>query len=408
MDLWQKTDSEELYRTVCDLEGTRHFYAHQDELDRAADYIVARMKGYGLVVREQTFTIGDHPTVFRNIEGSIGPVDGSPAAVLTAHYDTVATTPGANDDAGGIAVMLEVARILAAMDDPPPVYFLAATQEENSNPLIFTPQHESALRHHVWDESFTFTSWAMTEGYRTIHRAAMTGHFHGGTIADGFRNALQEARTSLPDGLCAHIEEIVPLYEGINVVGAIGTLNRMGSTRWVAEAVAKKREIAFCLALDELGVFRDEPYTQGELDPATPIFESLTDQHLTDPRNRRGNFLFVLTDTASEGTARSLLATCRNVVADLPFGWLSLPLDFDGIVHNLPRALAADHAPFWQAGIPAVFLFDTSSARDPFVHTPGDTVDKLDFDRLRLVTGTIVAALVDRGIYRGDARRVVS
>lgn len=408
MDLWQKSDSEELYRIVCELEGTRHFYAHQRDLDRAADDIAARMKAYGLVVREQAFTIGDYPTVFRNIEGSIGPVDRSPAAVLTAHYDTVATTPGANDDASGIAVMLEVARLLASMDDPPPVVFLATAQEENSNPTIFVPQHHSALRHRVWDESFTFTSWAMTEGYRGIHGAAMERYLRGDTIADGFRSALQEVRAPLPDGLAAHIEEIIPLYEGIDVVGAIGTLNRMGSTRWVADAIAAKREIAFCLALDELGVFRDEPYTQGELDPSTPLFDSLTDQHLTDPELRRGNFLFALTDAASERTGRSLLATCRDVVADLPFGWFALPLDFDGIVRHLPGALAADHAPFWQAGIPAVFLFDTSSARDPFVHTPGDTVDKLDFDRLRLVTGTIVAALVDRDIYREAGRPVGS
>lgn len=50
--------------------------------------------------------------------------------VVGAHYDSVAVSPGANDNASGVAVMLEVARVLS--DRPPgvPVVFVAFGAEE--------------------------------------------------------------------------------------------------------------------------------------------------------------------------------------------------------------------------------------------------------------------------------------
>lgn len=53
--------------------------------------------------------------------------------VVGAHYDTVATTVGANDNASGLAVMLESARVLADEDLPIPVVFVAFGSEEGSH-----------------------------------------------------------------------------------------------------------------------------------------------------------------------------------------------------------------------------------------------------------------------------------
>lgn len=50
--------------------------------------------------------------------------------VLGAHYDTVAGSPGANDNASGVAVMLEIARILSARPSNVPVVFVAFGAEE--------------------------------------------------------------------------------------------------------------------------------------------------------------------------------------------------------------------------------------------------------------------------------------
>jgi hypothetical protein len=96
-------------------------------------------------VREQVFTIEGWERPFRNIEGSIGPIGEKPAAVLTAHYDSV-ISPGANDDAAGISVILEAGRLLAQMDNPPPVYIVAVSIEESSNPIIYSKVRDSAIQ----------------------------------------------------------------------------------------------------------------------------------------------------------------------------------------------------------------------------------------------------------------------
>ena len=45
--------------------------------------------------------------------------------VVCAHYDTVSGTPGADDNAAGVATMLEVARLLKATPLNRTVYFIA-------------------------------------------------------------------------------------------------------------------------------------------------------------------------------------------------------------------------------------------------------------------------------------------
>jgi Zn-dependent M28 family amino/carboxypeptidase len=43
-----------------------------------------------------------------------------------------------------------------------------------------------------------------------------------------------------------------------------------------------------------------------------------------------------------------------------------------------PDLLRSDHAPFWDKGVPAVFVSDTANFRNPNYHQPGDTVDTID------------------------------
>ncbi|NEQ44517.1 MAG: M28 family peptidase [Leptolyngbya sp. SIOISBB] len=62
-----------------------------------------------------------------------GAATASPAAaplIVGAHYDTVPGTPGADDNASGLAVLLELARYCAAQSLPRPVWFMAFDLEE--------------------------------------------------------------------------------------------------------------------------------------------------------------------------------------------------------------------------------------------------------------------------------------
>jgi hypothetical protein len=57
--------------------------------------------------------------------------------ILGAHFDTVAGTPGADDNASGVAVLLEVARLAGGLALPRPWSFIGFTTEEP--PAFFTP-----------------------------------------------------------------------------------------------------------------------------------------------------------------------------------------------------------------------------------------------------------------------------
>ncbi|MEA2562226.1 MAG: hypothetical protein QOH06_3730 [Acidobacteriota bacterium] len=59
--------------------------------------------------------------------------------LVGAHYDTVVGSPGANDNASGVAVLLGVARVLAARPARLPVMFVAFGAEEGRP----GPQHQS-------------------------------------------------------------------------------------------------------------------------------------------------------------------------------------------------------------------------------------------------------------------------
>jgi Zn-dependent M28 family amino/carboxypeptidase len=61
--------------------------------------------------------------------------------VVGAHYDTVPTTPGADDNASAVAVMLELARRLPDAQPNVPVLFVAFTLEE---PPAFYTEHQGS------------------------------------------------------------------------------------------------------------------------------------------------------------------------------------------------------------------------------------------------------------------------
>ncbi len=80
------------------------------ELDQAADYIRGQWEKQGLAVEEQTFEADGR--TYRNLIVSFGPEDAS-RLIVGAHYDAVINTPGADDNASGVAGLLELSRLLA-------------------------------------------------------------------------------------------------------------------------------------------------------------------------------------------------------------------------------------------------------------------------------------------------------
>ena len=100
-----------------------------DGLERARRYIHQAFEAAGLEVAAQAYDY-QGPAVANLIAALPGTADAARYYVVGAHYDTVPTTPGADDNASAVAVMLELARRLPDLDLAAPVKLVAFTREE--------------------------------------------------------------------------------------------------------------------------------------------------------------------------------------------------------------------------------------------------------------------------------------
>ncbi len=100
-----------------------------ERLGRAEDYVRAALAEAGLEVSEQAYDF--HGTRVANlIAGLPGAEDAEACYVVGAHYDTVPGTPGADDNASAVAVLIELGRRLVGRPPPVPLCLVAFTLEE--------------------------------------------------------------------------------------------------------------------------------------------------------------------------------------------------------------------------------------------------------------------------------------
>ena len=125
--------------------GERNMITYPSLL-KAAQYIEDTFKGFGYQVHSQEYGVEG-----RKVRNLIGEIPGSTRpgeiVVIGAHYDTVPDCPGADDNTSGVAVLLELARLLkdshpartirliAFVNEEPP-YF----QTENMGSLVYARQ----------------------------------------------------------------------------------------------------------------------------------------------------------------------------------------------------------------------------------------------------------------------------
>jgi Zn-dependent M28 family amino/carboxypeptidase len=108
--------------------GERNVW-HAGEFAAAAVYIRDTLQGSGYEVRAQSFE--SRGLTLQNLEIEL-PGDNAPQEIIVvgAHYDSVAGSPGANDNASGVAALLEIARLLAGNSYPRTVRLVAFANEE--------------------------------------------------------------------------------------------------------------------------------------------------------------------------------------------------------------------------------------------------------------------------------------
>jgi len=101
---------------------------HPENLDCAAAYIHEAFEKAGGRVAEQNFMMADGAE-YRNVSATFGPIT-TERLIVGAHYDAVTTSPGADDNASGVAGLIELAYLLGEAELPLQVELVAHTLEE--------------------------------------------------------------------------------------------------------------------------------------------------------------------------------------------------------------------------------------------------------------------------------------
>jgi Zn-dependent M28 family amino/carboxypeptidase len=99
------------------------------KLENTSHYISGQFASFGYQVVQQPFSFRGniYHNVIAEITGSVSPAK---VLIMGAHYDTVGTTPGADDNASGVAGLLALARSLGGYRLSHTVRFVAFSLEE--------------------------------------------------------------------------------------------------------------------------------------------------------------------------------------------------------------------------------------------------------------------------------------
>jgi Zn-dependent M28 family amino/carboxypeptidase len=152
----------------------------------------------------------------------------------------------------------------------------------------------------------------------------------------------------------------------------------MGSRDYSRRCRKRDENVVAMMSLETIGYYDDRPGSQKYPPPIGSLYPS------------EGNFIGFIGNLASGDLVRRTVGTFRERE---PF-----PCEGAALPETIARIGDSDHASFWHEGYSALMVTDTANFRYPFYHTPEDTIDKVDFDRLaRVVRGLekVIAELVD-------------
>lgn len=258
---------------------------HPERLSPVADFIEGELAAHTERIDDQPYAVDG--ACVRNVIARFGPQDGA-RIVVGAHYDTAGPYPGADDNASGVAGLLELARLLAAEDLPGPVELVAYPLEEP--PYFYTYDMGSSVH----------------------------------------------ARSLREDDV----------------------------------------DVRAMLSLEMIGYFTDAPNSQ-----RFPLF------FLRPWYPSTGSFIAVVGKWG--WGQRALVRTVREGMRDAT----PLPVHSINAPRIVPGIAFSDHLNYWHAGYDAVMITDTAFYRNPYYHTPSDTPDTLDYDRMAQVVDGVRGAV---------------
>ena len=162
----------------------------------------------------------------------------------------------------------------------------------------------------------------------------------------------------------------------------------LGSTEFVARGRQRHGlQVSEMHSLEMLGFCSHEPGSQRK--PAgLPI--ALPPAGLPIALPPAGDFIGLVSRGPGNAIVETVLSIAATQTPHLPVAGLTTSPALGRLLTHLMRS---DHAPFWDAGIPALMWTDTAEFRNPHYHRPTDTPDTLDYGFLQSVTDLLIAYL---------------
>lgn len=143
---------------------------------------------------------------------------------------------------------------------------------------------------------------------------------------------------------------------------------QMGSLVYARACRQRDERVVAMISLETIGHFSTAKGSQRYPFPVGLFYPS------------RGDFIGFVGNTGNGALVRRCVAAFRTHAA--------FPSEGGALPGSLPGIGWSDHWAFWQVGYPALMVTDTAPFRYRYYHTPEDTPEKVDYDRLaRVVTG---------------------
>jgi hypothetical protein len=154
-------------------------------------------------------------------------------------------------------------------------------------------------------------------------------------------------------------------------------LGLIGAQAFVTDLVAAEEDVVVNFTFDTIGYSSSEPNTQSVPDGFGGVFPDATDK--VEANDNRGDFVAIITNFAAHDPALAVAAGADRIA--LPQVVLEIPEGLEN-VQAFSDLRRSDHAAFWEASYPAVFLTDTANFRNEHYHCFGgpDVVEDIDVD----------------------------
>ncbi|RHX89526.1 peptidase M28 [Leptospira yasudae] len=264
----------------------RNFYSEKN-LRNSMYYIESQFALNKIESKRQSYKVNG--TEYHNILASVGPKN-SEKIIIGAHYDVAGEQQGADDNASGVAGLLEIARIL----------------KQNENKLKY---------------NFELVAFTLEEPpyFRT---EIMGSYVHAKSLSD------------------------------------------------------KKEKVKFMISLEMIGYFSDEKNSQ-----KYPNFL----MGLKYPS--KGNFIAGIGKSREEKLLEEMADTFKKE-NKIPFEYFSTDISVPGIDFS-------DHLNYWKFGFSAIMITDTAFLRNKNYHKSSDTINTLQFDKIKFVIDGLVLFLMN-------------